>query len=535
MKQFNKISSIFISFLLIISMFLLNIINASAIDDAYYSLINKDEIIPYTYENSSVTSSLNSLIDRTETLKTSYSLNEAISILNDLKNTVKNITSNDYKNNYNLKHNDKNYETGNFYKYKNGHTAWIEENVIYLILTNSISSETEVKDMLQTLYDISKIEMNEGAIESDTNILLVNMMYISEDLPKSLQNFVNFVGSLAASDSMNYENGKKPSTDSLSKAYEDYQQEQKDKENESKEIEESNSKVNTIEEKQNTFTSDYDSFDSTSIKEDDITTISNENSIPSNETSVDNYINSMNQAASGRYVSVKKYVYKNIYYTLDKTAENPTWNDTGITITDDGDIDYEKLMNVLNVIGRNDGYFFMEDADMSMLVADGNVLVLNKVDIVKEDEINSLCDVFDKLGIKIMLKSDEDTNSSNLLSTKIEKGEVNTISVNGDNLILTNKPILTKNVLQLPIDEVATTLGYKVSMDDKTITLTTDDTTIVLTIGSNNFTINGQKNSFKTPVTKDNDVVYCEFDKIASKLGYNYTFNSNTNMIEFTK
>ena len=85
MKQFNKISSIFISFLLIISMFLLNIINAFAIDDAYYSLINKDEIIPYTYENSSVTSSLNSLIDRTETLKTSYSLNEAISILNDLK------------------------------------------------------------------------------------------------------------------------------------------------------------------------------------------------------------------------------------------------------------------------------------------------------------------------------------------------------------------------------------------------------------------------------------------------------------------
>ena len=199
-------------------MFLLNIINAFAIDDAYYSLINKDEIIPYTYENSSVTSSLNLLIDRTETLKTSYSLNEAISILNDLKNTVKNITSNDYKNNYNLKHDDKNYETGNFYKYKNGHVAWIEENVIYLILTNSISSETEVKDMLQTLYDISKIEMNEGAIESDTNMLLVNMMYVSEDFPKSLQNFVNFVGSLAASDSMNYENGKKPSTDSLSKS-----------------------------------------------------------------------------------------------------------------------------------------------------------------------------------------------------------------------------------------------------------------------------------------------------------------------------
>jgi hypothetical protein len=137
------------------------------------------------------------------------------------------------------------------------------------------------------------------------------------------------------------------------------------------------------------------------------------------------------------------------------------------------------------------------------------------------------------------------------LETRIKNGEINTISINGSNLILTNPPILTKNILQLPLEETAKALGYEINVLGNTITLTyknniadvvdedgneltlDDDIVIILNVGSSNYTINGIKNSFKTNVTKDNGVIYCEFDKIAEKVNLSYYYNATSGIIEF--
>lgn len=528
-----------ICLLLIFVMFFCSIIPVLATsEDAILILIDKEDIIPYTYISNSVTSSMNSLVDRTETLKSYYTTSEALDILRSLESTIEDINYSDYIANYNMKHDENNYEKGGFYKYKYSHSEWILRNVLCLMVNNT-TSESDLKEMIEIFYRIAKIELANSIVQPDTLNIMVLLLYISDDFPYSIQDFIAFSGLQASYDALQFEDKNYPTDYTMWEKYLAYLDAQKQQEELKQEIIYNNSQVDFITPSEEIKVPDFDEsvFDENTINFDISSSYKPEQTMNAND-----YISRMEETKTVSHTTYKVYEFKNIYYTLDKTETSPVWVNTGISM-DTETIDYNKFLNTFSIIARNDGYYYFEDDDMAMLIADGQTLVINKQEEITEDEVETLFDNFEKLGIIVAVRSDEEIDTTNSLSKKVESGELNTISVNGQNLVLTEKPILTKNILQLPTAQVAKALGYKVTESDNNLILAYDitnengetlNTTIITMIaGSNNYTINENKNSFKTAVTKKNGIIYSEFDKLAEVIGYNYTYNSDTGVLEF--
>ncbi len=525
-------------FLLIITLMLGSTITSFALSD-YAMPIEKEDIIPYTYSSSYVTSSMESLIERTETLKSSYSSSEALSIMRELESAVEDINSSDYSNNYYIKHDDDNYEKGKFYKYKYSHTEWIIKNVTYCMLDNS-ASDADYIELIEIIYRIAKLEMENATPICDTMNLLSVFMYLVDDFPASVKDFVSFASVQAGFDAINYEERNMPEDKTMYEKYQDYLDNLREEEEMRNEIIYANSQQEVIPEPERVDIPGYDD----SYFEDFGSYIEFVGSSYTPETGMDanDYISKMEEARKVSHVTYKVYEAKTIYYTFDKTEASPEWINTGISM-DSETIPFNKFLTVLSIIARNEGYYYFEDSDMAMLIADGVDLVINKQEDVTENEMKEAFDCFEKLGIGVLLRTDEETNKSSVLVEKVEDGEINSISVNDNRIVLTDKPIITKNILQLPVEQVAKAIGYDVSINDKEVTLISveknengeviNTNQIVLTVGSNNYIINEQKNSFRSSVTIKNGVIYTEFDKLAQLMGYNYSFNAESNIIEF--
>lgn len=538
----------------LINMFIITSLIISCVSGSVYAYsdnnweLSDEMLIDYAYSNSEVEQELTELIENTRKLKSSYSMDNAKNIIESLENTVKKITKEDYKTQNALLESKSGTEDS--YDYMYSEVAWIERNIVNLSVKNL--SGNDLSEMLTFIcneyYHIGVTEMQNGAIMSVSMKILSDFDDIMEYVPDDCKDLVEYTYALAKGVSGEY-TGDNPPEDIVV----------------SDEFAKNNQDVSSSE----------DTGDSTPIfidpvKEEvidangeaNIDSVDiDDNSLPGYETvdksAADAYLTTLNNQKNQSKVRESVYNVLNIYYTADKTIDNPTWEDTNITLDAKGNIDYEKFIVALKSISNHlDEIDLYEDSDMVMLIAEGKPLILNQVEMVSKEEIESLFDSYEKVGIKVALKQDEIEEGKESLSNKIEAGEINTVSINGDRLILSNEPILTKNIIQLPVLEVAEKLGYKVKVDGKNIILTyeekmksellEDDTEngteevvnnfeIVLTTGSNNYTINGQKNSFKTSVTQENGVIYAEFDKLADKAGYDYFYNSSSGIIEFNK
>lgn len=534
----NKVIKHMMCFVLMVTLLIGNMMTCFALSD-YAQAVEKEDIIPYTYSSSYVTSSMESLVERTEVLKTSYSSSESLSILRSLESAVEDITSSDYSSNYDIKHDPENYERKAFYKYKYSHTEWIIKNVTSCMLSNS-ASDAEYMELVEIIYRIAKIEMEHSAKVCDSMNLLSIFMYIDDDFPSSVRDFISFAGLQAGFDAMNYEEGTLPVDKSMKERYEDYLENLRQEEYLRNEIIYANSQTEVIPEPEKIYVEGYDDsyFDNFNSYMEFV----GDNYKPEIGMDADDYIKKMEDAKNVAHTTYKVYESKSIYYTFDKTQSNIDWVDTGISM-DSETIPFKKFLTILSYIARNEGYYYFEDTDMVMLIADGVNLVVNKQEDITEEEMRLAFDTFPNLGIGIMLYSETENTTSEVLSERIQNGDVNSISVNGERTILTETPIISKNILQLPIEQVAKAIGYDVTINDKEVKLISVDTDangeiintneIVITVDSNSYTVNNQKNSFRTAVTSNNGVIFVEFDKLAQLMNYSYSFNEETNTIEF--
>lgn len=534
----NKVIKHMMCFVLMVTLLIGNMMTCFALSD-YAQPVEKEDIIPYTYSSSYVTSSMESLVERTEVLKTSYSSSESLSILRSLESAVEDITSSDYSSNYDIKHDPENYERKAFYKYKYSHTEWIIKNVTSCMLSNS-ASDAEYMELVEIIYRIAKIEMEHSAKVCDSMNLLSIFMYIDDDFPSSVRDFISFAGLQAGFDAMNYEEGTLPVDKSMKERYEDYLENLRQEEYLRNEIIYANSQTEVIPEPEKIYVEGYDDsyFDNFNSYMEFV----GDNYKPEIGMDADDYIKKMEDAKNVAHTTYKVYESKSIYYTFDKTQSNIDWVDTGISM-DSETIPFKKFLTILSYIARNEGYYYFEDTDMVMLIADGVNLVVNKQEDITEEEMRLAFDTFPNLGIGIMLYSETENTTSEVLSERIQNGDVNSISVNGERTILTETPIISKNILQLPIEQVAKAIGYDVTINDKEVKLISVDTDangeiintneIVITVDSNSYTVNNQKNSFRTAVTSNNGVIFVEFDKLAQLMNYSYSFNEETNTIEF--
>lgn len=534
----NKVIKHMMCFVLMVTLLIGNMMTCFALSD-YAQPVEKEDIIPYTYSSSYVTSSMESLVERTEVLKTSYSSSESLSILRSLESAVEDITSSDYSSNYDIKHDPENYERKAFYKYKYSHTEWIIKNVTSCMLSNS-ASDAEYMELVEIIYRIAKIEMEHSAKVCDSMNLLSIFMYIDDDFPSSVRDFISFAGLQAGFDAMNYEEGTLPVDKSMKERYEDYLENLRQEEYLRNEIIYANSQTEVIPEPEKIYVEGYDDsyFDNFNSYMEFV----GDNYKPEIGMDADDYIKKMEDAKNVAHTTYKVYESKSIYYTFDKTQSNIDWVDTGISM-DSETIPFKKFLTILSYIARNEGYYYFEDTDMVMLIADGVNLVVNKQEDITEEEMRLAFDTFPNLGIGIMLYSETENTTSEVLSERVQNGDVNSISVNGERTILTETPIISKNILQLPIEQVAKAIGYDVTINDKEVKLISVDTDangeiintneIVITVDSNSYTVNNQKNSFRTAVTSNNGVIFVEFDKLAQLMNYSYSFNEETNTIEF--
>lgn len=521
------------------------IVNASELD-TYYPLLDIDKLNPYEYSGT-IKEDLMALVERVGNLDEDYSTSEALNILKDLNGVVERITKDDYDRNYEILHDEANYETGEFRKLKYGEPDWIIRNIIHYMFVNS-ASDDEWKQMIDYVYSIGLLEMQNGCKYYFIMNNINDLIYIEKELSSSMQDYIDYVVIIADKDCINYDNGTTPTTKIPSEYQETFEAERNaDSVTDVEQgVYEDDSNIVIVE-----FTpmDELDNIHSTDITMSTSNTNSSSVSKKDNISNMQKYISNMSSISNNSQVKVNSSELKDVYYTLNKNSDTIDWIDTGIAINDE--LDYSNFLTILSIVARNANYYYFEDDDMAMFIADGKNVVFNKVDAIPASELEELFDVFDKFGIKVMLKSDSNVDTSNSLETRIKNGEINTISINGSNLILTNPPILTKNILQLPLEETAKALGYEINVSGNTITLTyknniadvvdedgdeltlNDDIVIILNVGSSNYTINGIKNSFKTNVTKDNGVIYCEFDKIAEKVNLSYYYNATSGIIEF--
>lgn len=542
----------------------------------YFRLLNEDEIIPYVYSNDEVNQVLDDLVNRTNKLKTDYSKKETIKILEELKDINKKITKKDFENQQKMKEDPNNYEKGNFYKNKYFKTEYIEKNIVAIMYINALDDDVTWKSILDIIYDIGTIELNNGSQKHYSYSLITDMSILQSEISKELAEYFKIVSGLVSDKSTEFEsNGTIPSDDkTLSDLYEDYVEEKKKEEEEIKNSKDDYSDIIVEEEEPIEIDENIDGPAGYHIEDYDSTNNVTNTNNTTNTSSWSDYLKTMNNIANGSYVGTnnKEAVEYSIYYTTNKSKETSNWVDSRLTITNTDKIDFVNLISVLQTISKyeKNSYVF-EDSDMIMFVADGQNIVINKKDKLTSDEINNLFNDFKDIGLKVLLKSDEEVDEKDSLENRVENGEVNKISVNDKDIILTEKPIITKGILQLPLKQTSEALGYSYSQSGNKVTLTykktinvvdnttdeeletnsnkedetldktqttketIDTTTIEINIGSTTYTINGARGSFKAPVTKSNGVVYVEFDKLASIINYNYSYNTQSNVIEFSK
>lgn len=500
--------------------------------DDYFHLIAKEKLLPYSYENKDVENEMTLLIDRTEELKTKYSTADAIAILNELQNLMGSITESDYENEYAMIHDENNYETGEYYKYKVSPTVWIVKNIIHCFSVYDANNIDEAKKAIDMIYDMALTEMKHGCHNDRLMQVIANLNKLSDRLPDEYSEYLNYVSGLAAKDSLIYENGKLPEDKIPSVVYEIDKNEQ-----EEETVDAENGKLIEVDRTIETETVDAEYWENTNT----IQSTKQNTSISYDTNSMDAYKKRMNEIENQGYVEVKEYSIKTIYYTLDKTTENPVWESTNIDLDTNEELDYSTFVVMLSSLSNKSKEFsFIEDSDMVMFIAEGQPLILNKVEKVAAEEIDILFDQFEKLGIKVALKKDEIDDDVTSLSDKLEAGDINEIVIDGKKLILTYKPILTKGIVQLPVEQVAEQIGFKVTQSGKTMTLTykteqDTENTIVMVAGSKYITVDEQKVALRTEITKQDDVIYAEFDKIAKVAGYTYSYDAKAGNLELEK
>lgn len=539
---------------LLIAVLAINIMSSAmvhAYSDNNWNL-SEGQMIDYEYSNAEVETELAALVENTKNLKNGYDMESSQNVITMLKSTVEKITKEDCAAQYELF--ESRSGTEDSYDYMYSEVAWIERNIVDMTIKNlSGSSLSEMMTFIcNEYYHIAIIEMQNGVVIPASMNVLANLDDIMEYIPDDCRELVEYTYALAKGVAGDYTGENAPEDIVVSEEFVKEQQEQL-----STESMDDNTPVFIEQETEYVIDFSETMGSDNAVIENDLSQ-SYEHEL-TDKAAADAYITSLNNHDSQAVVRETEYKILSIYYTSDKTAENPVWVDSKITLDENEEIEFEDFVSVLNVIGKHvDDADFFEDTGMVMFIAEGKPLILNEVETISKEEIDTLFDSYEKFGLKVSLKQDEMQDGKESLSDKLEAGEINEISVNGSRLILTNKPILTKNILQLPVLQVAERLGYKVSINGKTVTLayeeksqttaldenmeetSTDENTInkieiLLKVDSNHYTINGQKNSFKTPVTEKDGVIYAEFDKLASRIGYSYSYNADTGVIEFNK
>lgn len=240
-------------------------------------------------------------------------------------------------------------------------------------------------------------------------------------------------------------------------------------------------------------------------------------------TTIDSeYINS-NQNEESNYT---------IHYTVNKLSKNPYYFNTGIRTTVNKVSSYNQLKDALYQLSIKEEGFFISDNDKSLTIIEGKPIVLKKSkDEYTHLEVERLLNSFNKCGFKIMNPSD---NLAGSLHNYLSNKTIDTLTIDDKSVKLSAPFILIENQLYGPIQEIATLIGAKTSLKNNELTITLDSNVIKLKLNSKSYKFNKSEYSFESsPITHDSSI-YCEINTIISKLGYDLSWDSETEKLTIT-
>jgi len=220
-----------------------------------------------------------------------------------------------------------------------------------------------------------------------------------------------------------------------------------------------------------------------------------------------------------------------IHYTINKGDSSPYYYDTGIRVNNQGQASYEQYRDVLALISdRTDG-FVVNDTTKTLIVLEGKPIVIHdSKTLYSKSELESVFEDFENVDIRIMETSIGQTGS---LEESIVTNEASEVIVDGSEIQLENNPIIKNNRVLLPLREIATSLGGKVTQDDTTYIVTKEQTEVMYKLNENAIYVNGTQITLNNPPIMEDTTVMVEVGELATALGYNMVRESDSGKLNF--
>ena len=222
-----------------------------------------------------------------------------------------------------------------------------------------------------------------------------------------------------------------------------------------------------------------------------------------------------------------------IHYTINKDEAIPYYYDTGIRVNLNKEATYEQYKDVLLILADKAEGFFVEDKDKVLAVLEGKpIVVKSEKKTYSKAELETVFADFQKVDIRIMETRIGKTES---LEEQIVSKQAKTVQVDGKNITLTTLPMVKNERALLPLEEIAKALGGRVKESGDTFTVTKGDAKVMYRLKDNSVYVNGRPIKLKNaPVYKDG-VLMVEAGELATALGYSMSWDGETSTISFDR
>lgn len=391
-----------ITFFLIITLLFSQFTPIFAVDTLLNSRFNLNykgergyQIMPLSYENASIETSFKGLADRAIALKTAsnYSSSKALQVLSETKSVVNKITVRDY-----LKYEDmflNNVNNGGNYSIMFTYDSFIMRNVLYAMIKNN-ASYTDLLKAIQIIYDTAISQTKKDAFRSDALEVLKDLNILADYTSNSdISNMLFYVSRTASGVHGSYNGSKTIPSMNIASSYNQYLKEQKDKGTYNGEVEHN----------ENRHESEFTPGGSSGIDEimptpEQKNPITSDENFPSDSNNDKFISDSFMEDLDSVYEGTINYKYT-LYYTLDKSNPNATYNKTRVTIKSFAT--YQDILDALLFISKNSEVKLIEDSEAFMTITEGKSYVMIKSDeLYDAASIEDLFDCYKDFGLFLM-------------------------------------------------------------------------------------------------------------------------------------
>ncbi len=222
-----------------------------------------------------------------------------------------------------------------------------------------------------------------------------------------------------------------------------------------------------------------------------------------------------------------------IHYTINKDNKTPYYYDTGIRVNKDKAATYEQYKDVLSILADKTGGYIVEDQGKILVVLEGKTIVVNDTKkYYSKQELESLFSKFKKVDIRIMETS---IGKAGSLEEQIVSKQAKSVKVDGKKVKLETFPMVENERALLPLEEVVSALGGKVSKKGDTYTASKNGNNVVFHLKENSVYVNGKAISMNNPPVYKDNVLMVEVNELATAFGYSMTWDGETSTISFDK